>query len=409
MTSYVAWLDYSEQERRKMLDVIDAFREQETRDELGLGGIRDAFGDLLFPGTSTIQTRARYFLFIPWIYTLLEEDGVSSAQVAQRARREEVALIEGLIAGGEEQNQGVIGYEVRKSLQRLPSSVYWQGLGAWGIRRYPGRLDQYHRSLDAFYRSKADASRNDDGEPVDGRVRRNWDHALPPVPEGFPKKATLALTEREARYLAQRVDATHPDSLLAYLLDQRRAWEPCRFPWEHPALGGLNAELRGQLEHARLFSLALNGAALLYNRLLATKAAKDDLAASYRDGLASWAQEIEEADAALKAWSRDDFWRLVLRANPGVSSRTKRFVSEWLDMALAPGGARTLPDSQRAEALIKAREQALKGAQARLFNNDALRRWNEASGVGRITYRWWRVERIVLDILEGLSRGRNDA
>jgi len=55
----LTWLDYSEQERRQAMEVIDLFREEETRDELGLGTIRDAFADLLFPGTSTIQTRAR--------------------------------------------------------------------------------------------------------------------------------------------------------------------------------------------------------------------------------------------------------------------------------------------------------------------------------------------------------------
>ena len=51
-----------------MLDVVDLFKEQNTRDELGIGAIRDAVADLLFPGTGTVQTRARYFLFIPWIY-----------------------------------------------------------------------------------------------------------------------------------------------------------------------------------------------------------------------------------------------------------------------------------------------------------------------------------------------------
>ena len=58
MPSTFTWLDYSEHERRKMLDVIELFGERTTRDELGLGSIRDAFADLLFPGTSTIQTRA---------------------------------------------------------------------------------------------------------------------------------------------------------------------------------------------------------------------------------------------------------------------------------------------------------------------------------------------------------------
>lgn len=45
-----------------MLDVTSQFGERTTRDELGIGTVRDAFADALFPGTSTIQTRAHYFL-----------------------------------------------------------------------------------------------------------------------------------------------------------------------------------------------------------------------------------------------------------------------------------------------------------------------------------------------------------
>ena len=72
MSSMFTWVDFAEDDRRKMADVIALFAEKDTRDELGLGGVRDTFADLLFPATSTIQTRARYFLFIPWVYQELE-------------------------------------------------------------------------------------------------------------------------------------------------------------------------------------------------------------------------------------------------------------------------------------------------------------------------------------------------
>ena len=51
-----------------MRRVLDLFREQGTVDEMGLGTLRDALADALFPGTSSIHTRLRYALFIPWIY-----------------------------------------------------------------------------------------------------------------------------------------------------------------------------------------------------------------------------------------------------------------------------------------------------------------------------------------------------
>ena len=65
------------------------------------------FADMLFPGVSTIQTRARYFLFIPWIYLDLERRRVRSAEVAARARREEIRLIVALLESDD--TDGVIG------------------------------------------------------------------------------------------------------------------------------------------------------------------------------------------------------------------------------------------------------------------------------------------------------------
>lgn len=93
MASSLTWLDYSEHERRKMLDVVHLFQEKDTRDELGIGTVRDAFADLLFPGTSTIQRRARYFLFVPWMYINLEKRKTPSNSINKRSRDEEIALI----------------------------------------------------------------------------------------------------------------------------------------------------------------------------------------------------------------------------------------------------------------------------------------------------------------------------
>jgi hypothetical protein len=122
MPSTFTWLDYSEHERRKMLDVIELFGDRTTRDELGLGGVRDAFADQLFPGTSTIQTRAKYFLFIPWVYLLLERKQTPSAAVAAKSRKLETELI--LALAESEDKEGIIGRRSKENLQRLPSNIY---------------------------------------------------------------------------------------------------------------------------------------------------------------------------------------------------------------------------------------------------------------------------------------------
>ena len=121
MSSHFGWVDFAEDHRRRMLDVIRLFQEQETRDELGVGTIRDAFSEYFFPGTSTIQTRARYMLFIPWIYRRLEEQRIFGIEMERRARNDEIRLVYALLKS--EDTEGIIGSESRERLQRLPSMV----------------------------------------------------------------------------------------------------------------------------------------------------------------------------------------------------------------------------------------------------------------------------------------------
>ncbi len=90
VTSSLTWLDFSDAERRRALQVVELFALRETRDELGLGAIRDGLADALFPGTSTVQRRARYFLFVPWIFRAAE--GKTGDLLAQ-ARKAELALV----------------------------------------------------------------------------------------------------------------------------------------------------------------------------------------------------------------------------------------------------------------------------------------------------------------------------
>ena len=195
MTSTFAWLDFSEAEREKMTRVIDMFRESDTRDELGVGAVRDTFADLLFPGTSTIQTRARYLLFIPWVFLEMEHRKVPSRKARTWGRDWEVRLIRAFEAGGE--SSGVIGIVAKQTLKRLPSSVYWHGLGVLGIRLVHGSIEDYFRSLDTFYRLNRNTLVSEEGEILE-RTPRNWHSGLPAPPDDLFDKVDFNLTRAEA-------------------------------------------------------------------------------------------------------------------------------------------------------------------------------------------------------------------
>ena len=189
MSSSFSWLDYSDTERRRVLDVVRSLSEKDTRDELGLATVRDALADLLAPGVSTIQTRARYFLFIPWIYQQIESrvgkrrSQVTKDWVARKARNAEIDLIGHLLES--EDAWGTIGSWSGKSLKRLPSSVYWNGLSEWRIRLCPWSLDSYHHRLAVHGPPEV-------GDGMDGGWP-NWHPGLPPPPNGFPEGTSMQL------------------------------------------------------------------------------------------------------------------------------------------------------------------------------------------------------------------------
>lgn len=414
MASRFAWLDHSESDRRKALDVVDLFREQDTRDELGIGTVRDALADSLFPGISTIQTRAKYLLFIPWIYQELEASRTKSSDVARMARRHEIDLIYQLLKSDD--TDGVIGKDAKAGLQRLPSSVYWAGLGVFGIRRFQGSLDKYHRSLDGFYRSRRQIHASaQDGIVELLKPRTNWHEGLLPIPDGFPEGVSLHLRKKEAEYLRQQVMTNVPGTLLAFLVDQGEWWEPVSFPWHHQQVGECAGNVKAQLHNAELFSLVMLGAALLYNLMLAEKRASsrvdgaglpEGLVGHYRIALGEWYGEVKDKHRTLVRWveSRSDFWELIHHVNQRIPVPTVHFINTWTDLALGSDGIDTLIGARAARDLIHHRERRLKRTLARLDNPRALEMWSGAAGTQRLAYRWQQAQTIVQDILRGLGR-----
>ncbi len=402
LSSTFTWLDYSEEHRRQVLDVLSAFAEPDTVDELGLSHIRDGIADILFPGTSTIQRGARYFLFVPWSYLELERKKVPSAEIAKKARLAEVTLIDSLLKSGE--MAGVIGNRAGSRLKRLPSAIYWQGLAKWGIRVYPGSQEQYHRSLDDFYRKNQTvaASKDDDGGYASGSPLTNWHRGVPPAPKGFPAGANLRLTKSESQYLQERILSTQPTSMLARLVTRESPLPHQDFPWQAEGVEHMSAAIQEVLRHARNCSELLHGASLLYNLMLSEKVNNGDLTDAYRKDLAKWSRQIEASFVALVNWDRDRLWQILAEKASPVPLPTRHFVSQWFDIVISAESAHQIPEDRKARDLITLREVRLKGKVARLRNPSALDRWHGASGAHQLRYRWGNAMAIGDDIHNGL-------
>lgn len=411
MTSAFAWLDYSARERRTMLEVVDLFRDKGTVDELGLGTIRDAFADRLFPGTSTLQSRTRYWLFIPWLYQRLEAEKTKSADMDARARQRQAELVRALVNGGE--SEGVIGIEAKDKVLRPPSFVYWAGLSRYGLFLHAWSMGRYHASLDSFYRSAGNRrSEGDEPELID-QAYRNWHAGLPQPPVGWTEQTTFQLTRPEAEYLRERFITKSGGSMLAWALQHPANLDDVHAPWQHPRIDEVPRSLGRIVDVGERFSLLMYGAVLVYNTALAELAAsrgqpRSTLADEYRESYARWAEErIVPRLAELRAWDRAELWAVVGEMLRGRIGRTREFSEQWMTSLLAdPAAALDHPEVRR---LIARREQVMKGGLARLNNPSALERWNGRSGVYELTYRWGQGRTLLRDIARGLRTQGVDA
>lgn len=377
--SSLAWIDFDEAERQRAQRIMALFQERESRDELGLGAIRDSIADHLFPGTSTIQTRLRYMLFIPWLFRMLESRDVPESQLRTEARALEIRLADALKAGGE--SNGIIGRDAGPRLQRLPSSVYWAGLGTWGIRLFPGSIDSLFVSLRGLKRPRVSSDSED--AAAGSRAAPIWNPALPQAPKDLLDRAAFRLTTDEAQFIIDRLVATQPTALLTMLARDGVDAE-CDHIWTHPHLASFPAPARRLVRHGEIFSHVMHGAALLYNLALSELRGRDDWAEDYRERIAAWAAELDLS--IVRNWSLDDFWDAVEHPAHSIRPAAKRFVTQWLELVV--DGTTQIASAPAARQLVEERERRLKTSQSRYANHAVRDRWTGASGVDRLNFRW---------------------
>jgi hypothetical protein len=380
MSSAIGWVDFDETERDRAQRLMDLFREQDSRDELGLGAIRDSIADHLFPGTSTIHTRLRYMLFIPWIFDSLPSH-LSPRDIAAKARQKEIELGQALMSGAPGA-VGIIGKDAGEKLKRLPSSIYWSGLESWGIRQFPGSIDAYFAALPHWPKDTGKDHVEDDMSGAQ-RHRHLWHDRMPQPPKGWPDTVDFDLEPDEASFLVDRLVDRHPHSLLTYLASRSDRAQADAI-WLHPHMADFPAPARVLVEHARIFSGVMHGAALLYNLLLSELRENEDWIERYQTALTEWSDELDTKELA--SWSLDDFWHETRHTGHSVLEPAKRFVTEWVALVRKEGGLGRNRDA--ANALVMTRERRLKKGQSRFANKSARDRWQGASGTGRLQFRW---------------------
>lgn len=383
----LGWVDFSKSDRDIVLNVLRQLTEPGAVDELGIGTIRDGFANILFPGTSTIQTRAKYLFIIPYICLELERGKkLPPHEFINALEQNELDLIGVLDTDGAE---GVIGQRSRQTLRRKPSSIYWNALRTYGLLTEPVSLSEYASLVysrkstleQQKYLGKRKATDEDETTDDSDAGMSGASAWRVPMPEkNWRENLTVDLTAAEAACLRERIlsmPETH-DSLFALILRENRLdFTEYKYFCDINALQGLMPpQMLLDYQLARDFARFIMGAQIRYNIIYSNRQNKraNEL----------WEQYLQEQPAV----SLSDIWAR-LKPRPGVMNFLKAYQN-------------AVSDECALDNLIIGREKMLKGAaRSKLTNKDLYQYAGESINMEPLTYRLPNVQRIVKDVFEG--------
>ena len=217
----IGWIDFSKEDRDKAVSVLDLLSEQGVLDELGIAPIRDGFSNLFFPGITTIQTRAKYFLMIPYIFQHLESNTSNDPYKLKKELNDlEKECASLLVNSGATRVIGSNSFDNPQWVKRPPSSIYWAGLKTYRIFKYDISIDQYIRKI---------CSRNYLKESIakSGNFKDNYSAGDIPSSDywsiSYPGKdwmenLEMGLTKKEGEFLKSQIIKSCPNSLFAFIL-----------------------------------------------------------------------------------------------------------------------------------------------------------------------------------------------
>lgn len=410
MPSFVTWLDFSEAQQQKLNETLKTFEEKGTVDDLGFGSIRDAISSSFFPGTSVLQTRARYFLFIPWIYQYVENQWPKNVQ--GKGADFERSLISALLKS--QDLEGVIGRLREKDLKTLPSSIYWSGLQTFGIFLLKGRgLQQYSK-----IRSRARERIEFEGE-FESESGSFWSEIPSAPPDFFKfKYAELALTKKEAEWLSEHFlsasSITGKPNLLGELVRLVRERDLDFLAWKYIKKDALSDEVDENLveliEYSSHFSSLAYGASLLYNSMLVDQLIANGREISfeydYPNQLLKWVSKSQSN--GLLQWCADieKFWKCLEVLENKIPPNTQTFVTRLAEL-IVEDGLEGFASNSEIRKLIRIREMSHKKNQARFDNPSRLNAYQGEAGLIRMNFRWDLVQRIFKDIAAAYELGTN--
>ena len=410
----LGWIDFSKEDKSNALNVINSLKDKGVLDELGFGVLRQAFANYFFPGTSTIQTRAKYFLIIPYELQDFIRIGHSpksdAAGFIKRAQElidwSERTVGHTLIkhCSTDPQASGIIGARSiagKSWVERPPISIYWNGLRTYRFFRNDNPNFTYYDFLTAIYnmeRNKAAArsSENEDKDDKNDSDAGNYSKKSPLIKldiykKGWDKEVDIELTKDEALFLKSKIISSVPDSMMALLLKQDIDLEKCIASGSRNSFELFSKTIKEYVdtETAKKLELAnrLNEFYFITMLRYSFQLCKGEVT----DIVDEWNEMVPEVKRICNNFDVEDLFKTMNIKNP----KLKIFLIKLKEAFLKN-------DIEQADTLIRKREFSLKTNRAKLSKPDY--KDLEAGIFSKFDYRLSNAWTIIRDVRNGEGR-----
>lgn len=277
----LGWVDYSRQERETIKELLKVLGEASSLDELGVGVVRDSISDLLYPGTSVLHTRAKYYILIPELFKKAMHSGLTTgSDVRNLINSDQDKIARALRRTIDEEtgtkSAGIIGGRSDRAVKMKPSRIYWNALRTTKILRNPSLSfddacvavaanNKRNQNIAIKYESDEDAGDSDDVAQEGLALftvpcRQNIDDYL--------LNPTLHLTKDEATFLREQFlhVPIMKNTLMEYCLITKQSFLEKSLPEVEKQMD-LPEILKHNLKMAVEFADFIYGAYIIYNLL----------------------------------------------------------------------------------------------------------------------------------------------
>lgn len=381
----IGYIHINRDEQSKVMQVLNLLTEPTALDELGIGRIRDAFSNKMFPGTSTLQKHAKYFSLMPQLYLRATQKKYNRiSEVKAEVIRLEKIMTAALCKGSPDAT-GITGKDMIKSSDYVkydPAYIYNSGLFTFEILN-EGSLYELIYSASKHLHESPERLKNEDEDKGDDANELGNYFQFCSCPSGieydFTTTCNLTLTPADIRFIKEHIlkaKATQ-DTLLKYLIEHEDFPLEKFEKFEDLDETLLPTDLKELLHKAQTFANFIYLAHLRYNWIF-SKGTDEDMKAEFIDCYTKYRANIPNIDYIVSG--------LEIREKSGIS-----FCKNIVKCLNADDNFKSL------DQLIIKREKDVKGSRNKLGSKQVYDKEHRIHHY-RLNYRWDTVKTIVKEI-----------